>query len=207
MRAAANNLVPLTLELGGKSPVIISRKRRHRPLTAARVMNGKTLNAGQICLAPDYVLTPEARASASSSPRRKRAVDQACSRPSRTIPTTPPWSPSGTMTGSWATSTTPAPRGPRSSRSSRTGEDLSQQEHRKIAADPDPQPDRRHEGHAGRDLRPGAAGEDLQDPRRGQQSTTSTAHDRPLGLYWFGTDEAEKATVLNTHHQRRRHHQ
>jgi len=58
MRAAAENLVPVTLELGGKSPVIISRSA---PLddAAARIMTIKTLNAGQICLAPDYVLLPK----------------------------------------------------------------------------------------------------------------------------------------------------
>ena len=58
MRAAAENLVPLTLELGGKSPVIVSRKADMKK-TAARVMTGKTLNAGQICLAPDYVMVPK----------------------------------------------------------------------------------------------------------------------------------------------------
>ena len=61
MRAAAENLVPTTLELGGKSPVIIGQSA-DMALTAKRVMMGKTLNAGQICLAPDYVLVPEARA-------------------------------------------------------------------------------------------------------------------------------------------------
>jgi len=60
MRAAADNLVPLTLELGGKSPVIISPSA-DMATAAARIMNGKTLNAGQICLAPDYVLAPESR--------------------------------------------------------------------------------------------------------------------------------------------------
>jgi coniferyl-aldehyde dehydrogenase len=54
MRAAAENLVPLTLELGGKSPVIVGESA-DLALTAKRVMLGKTLNAGQICLAPDYV--------------------------------------------------------------------------------------------------------------------------------------------------------
>ena len=58
MRAAAENLVPLTLELGGKSPVIVGRSADMATATA-RIMNGKTLNAGQICLAPDYVMTPE----------------------------------------------------------------------------------------------------------------------------------------------------
>jgi coniferyl-aldehyde dehydrogenase len=61
MRAAAENLVPVTLELGGKSPVIIGEDADIE-LTAANVMAGKTMNAGQICLAPDYVFVPESRA-------------------------------------------------------------------------------------------------------------------------------------------------
>ncbi len=60
MRAAAENLVPLTLELGGKSPVIVG-ENANMELAANRVMNGKTLNAGQICLAPDYVFLPESK--------------------------------------------------------------------------------------------------------------------------------------------------
>ncbi len=58
LRAAAENLVPTTLELGGKSPVIVGRSADMQ-LTAKRVMMGKTLNAGQICLAPDYVFVPK----------------------------------------------------------------------------------------------------------------------------------------------------
>ncbi|MFT5209890.1 MAG: coniferyl-aldehyde dehydrogenase [Flavobacterium sp.] len=61
MRAAAENLVPMTLELGGKSPVVIS-KTADIKLSAANIMAGKTLNAGQICLAPDYVFVPEDKA-------------------------------------------------------------------------------------------------------------------------------------------------
>ncbi|MBX3446979.1 MAG: coniferyl aldehyde dehydrogenase [Parvibaculaceae bacterium] len=60
MRAAAENLVPLTLELGGKSPVIVSKSAKIDD-AAARIMNGKVLNAGQICLAPDYVYVPEGK--------------------------------------------------------------------------------------------------------------------------------------------------
>ncbi|ASG22184.1 coniferyl aldehyde dehydrogenase [Nitrospirillum viridazoti] len=55
MRAAAENLVPLTLELGGKCPAIVS-STADISLAARRIMNGKLLNAGQTCLAPDYVL-------------------------------------------------------------------------------------------------------------------------------------------------------
>lgn len=58
MRAAAENLVPLTLELGGKSPVILGRSADMEK-AAKRIMNGKTLNAGQICLAPDYAFVPK----------------------------------------------------------------------------------------------------------------------------------------------------
>lgn len=60
MRAAAENLVPVTLELGGKSPAIVAADV---PLedAAERIAFGKTLNAGQTCVAPDYVLVPEDR--------------------------------------------------------------------------------------------------------------------------------------------------
>lgn len=63
MRAAAENLVPLTLELGGKSPVIVSNTADIDD-AAGRIMNGKVLNAGQICLAPDYVYVPEGKVDA-----------------------------------------------------------------------------------------------------------------------------------------------
>lgn len=60
MRAAAENLTPVTLELGGKSPTVIAPDM---PITLAveRLIYGKCLNAGQICVAPDYVLCPEAK--------------------------------------------------------------------------------------------------------------------------------------------------
>lgn len=58
MRAAADNLVPVTLELGGKSPVVVGRSADMEK-TADAIMAGKMLNAGQICLAPDYVFVPE----------------------------------------------------------------------------------------------------------------------------------------------------
>lgn len=55
MRAAADNLVPVTLELGGKSPTIIGRSA-DKAKAGDRVALGKMMNAGQICLAPDYLL-------------------------------------------------------------------------------------------------------------------------------------------------------
>lgn len=54
-KAAAENLTPVTLELGGKSPAIIS-KEANLEIAAKRIVWGKFLNAGQTCVAPDYVL-------------------------------------------------------------------------------------------------------------------------------------------------------
>ncbi len=55
MRAAADNLVPVTLELGGKSPTFIGRSADKKK-AGERIAMGKMMNAGQICLAPDYLL-------------------------------------------------------------------------------------------------------------------------------------------------------
>lgn len=60
MRAAAEHLTPVTLELGGKSPVIVGPRARFDAAVDA-VITGKTLNAGQTCIAPDYVLVPRGK--------------------------------------------------------------------------------------------------------------------------------------------------
>lgn len=60
MRTAAANLTPVTLELGGKSPALVTR---NYPVAdaAKRITHGKTTNAGQICVSPDYALVPHER--------------------------------------------------------------------------------------------------------------------------------------------------
>ena len=58
--AAAKNLTPVTLELGGKSPAIIDESADVAS-AALSIAHGKSFNAGQTCVAPDYVLTPNAR--------------------------------------------------------------------------------------------------------------------------------------------------
>ncbi|MDH0302668.1 MULTISPECIES: coniferyl aldehyde dehydrogenase [unclassified Pseudomonas] len=70
MLAAAQNLTPVTLELGGKSPAIVSSDV---PLDTAaeRIAFGKTLNAGQTCVAPDYVLVPRERLAAFADAYRR----------------------------------------------------------------------------------------------------------------------------------------
>ena len=60
MRAAAENLTPVTLELGGKSPTIICDDY-DVDAAAANILYGKFINAGQTCLAPDYLFVPEGK--------------------------------------------------------------------------------------------------------------------------------------------------
>lgn len=73
MRAAADHLTPVTLELGGKSPVIVAPDF---PLerAAERIVVGKCLNAGQTCIAPDYVLVPAGREAAFIAAARAAAA-------------------------------------------------------------------------------------------------------------------------------------
>lgn len=66
MKAASGHLVPVTLELGGKSPAIVDRDYS-LDRAAASVAFGKLVNAGQTCIAPDYVLAPRAQVDAFSS--------------------------------------------------------------------------------------------------------------------------------------------
>jgi acyl-CoA reductase-like NAD-dependent aldehyde dehydrogenase len=81
MRAAADNLTPVTLELGGKSPAIVGPEY---PIEAAaeRIAIGKLMNAGQTCIAPDYALVPRSRVAAFVEATR-RVVAQAYPDPMR----------------------------------------------------------------------------------------------------------------------------
>jgi len=63
MKAAAENLVPVTLELGGKSPVLIGRSADIQN-AAERIAVGKSLNSGQLCVSPDVVWVHESQAEA-----------------------------------------------------------------------------------------------------------------------------------------------
>ena len=70
--AASKNLTPVTLELGGKSPVIVDDSA-HMERTVARITNGKLINAGQTCVAPDYLLMPQGKIDAFSEALIKQA--------------------------------------------------------------------------------------------------------------------------------------
>ncbi len=70
MQAAAKNLCPVTLELGGKSPAIVHSDANLK-VTAKRLMWGKLYNCGQTCVAPDYVLVHESKKDALVAQIRK----------------------------------------------------------------------------------------------------------------------------------------
>ncbi|KOV64258.1 aldehyde dehydrogenase [Streptomyces sp. MMG1121] len=74
MRAAAEHLTPVVLELGGKSPVFVDRDA-DLDVVADRLARGKFLNAGQTCVAPDYVLT-DPETAAALEPALVRAVEK-----------------------------------------------------------------------------------------------------------------------------------
>ena len=192
MKAAAENLVPVTLELGGKSPVILG-KSADLKVAAARVMNGKTLNAGQICLAPDYVLAPKdqvegfvaaARASVETMfPTIKDNPDYTAIIAQRHYDRITGYIEDARAKGARVIELKPE------------GEDLSQQPHRKIAPtlilEPTDDMKVMQEEIFGPVL-----------PVKSYQTLDEAldyvnGHDRPLGLYYFGDDAAEQETVLS----------
>jgi coniferyl-aldehyde dehydrogenase len=191
MRAAAENLVPVTLELGGKSPVILGRSADLK-VAAARVMNGKTLNAGQICLAPDYVLAPKdqvegfvaaAQASvATMFPTIKDNPDYTSIIAQRHYDRITGYIDDARAKGARVIELKPE------------GEDLSQQPHRKIAPtlilEPTDDMKVMQEEIFGPVL-----------PVKSYQTLDEAldyvnGRDRPLGLYYFGDDAAEREEVL-----------
>ncbi len=74
MAQAAENLVPLTLELGGKSPVFIGRSA-DMAVTAKRLAFGKLFHGGQVCVTPDYLLVHESQAQALLDGLREATAD------------------------------------------------------------------------------------------------------------------------------------
>jgi coniferyl-aldehyde dehydrogenase len=192
MRAAADNLTPLTLELGGKSPVIIG-KSADLATAAARIMNGKTLNAGQICLAPDYVLTPKESLDS--------FVGEATGAVRRMFPTLKD---NADYTAIIAQRhydrimghiEDARAKGARVVEIKPEGEDLTQQEHRKIAPtliiDPTDDMTVMQEEIFGPVL-PVKTYQGIDDA-----IAYVNAHDRPLGLYYFGDDAVEREKVLS----------
>lgn len=191
MKAAAENLVPVTLELGGKSPVIIGRSADLK-LAANNIMAGKTMNAGQICLSPDYVYLPEES--------RDEFVEHARACIARMFPTikdNPDYTSivnahhferlQGYIEDASA-------KGAKLVELNPAAEDFSQQEHRRIpptlALDPSEDMQLMQDEIFGPIL-PVMQYNDLSEALDHVNSK-----DRPLGLYYFGADKAEETRVL-----------
>jgi coniferyl-aldehyde dehydrogenase len=192
MRAASENLVPVTLELGGKSPVILGRSADLQQATD-RIMMGKTLNAGQICLAPDYVMVPRERVDEFVESSRRSVArmfptlldnpDYTSIVNERHYERLQGYLEDAREKGAKLVELNPA------------GEDFRQQEHHKIPPtlilDPSDEMKVMQDEIFGPLL-----------PVKQYEAVEETvdyvnAHDRPLGLYWFGRDGDEEREVLS----------
>ena len=191
MKAAAENLVPVTLELGGKSPVVIG-KSADMQLAANNIMAGKTMNAGQICLAPDYVFLPEesrdefvdaARASvATMFPDIKDNPDYTSIVNERHFDRLNGYLDDAREKGANVVEINPAE------------EDFSQQEHHKIPPTIvlDPSDDMKvMQDEIFGPILPVKQYKDVSEPVE-----YINDHDRPLGLYYFGDNKSEENHVL-----------
>jgi len=192
MRAASENLVPVTLELGGKSPVVIGRSADMQ-LSADNIMLGKTLNAGQICLAPDYVFVPEENMDSFIS-----AAEKSVAKMYTNLKDNPDYTSvvnerhyerlNGYLDDAQAKGAKVVPINP-------ADEDFSQQEHHRIpptlVIDPKEDTQIMQEEIFGPLL-----------PVKPYKDVTETIgyvndHPRPLGLYYFGQDKSEENRVLS----------
>lgn len=192
MRAAAENLVPVTLELGGKSPVVVGRSSDIEK-TADAIMAGKMMNAGQICLAPDYVFVPEESVDAFVG-----AAERSVAKMFPTLLDNPDYTSvvnqkhferlngyieEAQNSGAKVVEINPA------------NEDFRQQPHHKIAptliVDPDEQLGVMQDEIFGPVM-----------PIKSYKKVEDTIeyvneHPRPLGLYYFGSDDEEQSAVLD----------
>ncbi|MGE8068665.1 coniferyl aldehyde dehydrogenase [Pseudomonas sp. NPDC089569] len=192
MRAAAENLVPVTLELGGKSPTIISRSADFKA-AVGKIITGKLHNSGQICLSPDYVFVPEERLAefvatakevlARHFPRLLSNPDYTSVINARHFERLHGYLQEARTAGVELIELNPA------------GEDFTGQAHHKIAPT--------------LLINPGDELKVMQDeifgpllPVKSYESIEDVvgyinAHPRPLGLYYFGADPVEETFVLN----------
>ncbi|MEL6213393.1 MAG: aldehyde dehydrogenase family protein, partial [Pseudomonadota bacterium] len=192
MRAAADNLVPVTLELGGKSPAILGRTANFEK-AASRIMAGKTLNAGQICLAPDYVFAPSDK------------VDEFVGHAKASVATL---FPSGLKDNDDYTSVInerhydrlqgylddARDKGGEVIEINPTGDDFSQQAHYKIPPTIVLNPSDDMKVMQDEIFGPILPVKSYAEPQDVIEYVN--AHDRPLGLYYFGDDAGEQDRIL-----------
>ncbi len=193
MRAAAENLVPLTLELGGKSPVILGQTA-DLTLAAARIMAGKTLNAGQICLAPDHVYVPAAmretfvakarQATEAMFPTLKDNPDYTAMISERHFERVRHYVDDARTKGATIIEINPSK------------ENFNQQEHRRIP--PTLILDATREMAVMQDEIFGPLLPIITCNTIAHAIDQINAHDRPLALYYFGSDKDEQERIINS---------
>jgi coniferyl-aldehyde dehydrogenase len=192
MNAAAQNLVPVTLELGGKSPVVVGNSADIQA-SAKRVMFGKTMNAGQICLAPDYVMvhkdkkdefiTEAEKAVADFYPNIKNNDDYTSIINERHFDRLNGLIDDAREKGATINQINPS------------NEDFSQQEFFKIP--PTIITDTSDDMRVMKEEIFGPILPVLQYTDVEEALDTINSKDRPLGLYYFGTDKNEQSNVLD----------
>lgn len=192
MNAAAQNLVPVTLELGGKSPVVVGNSADIQA-SAKRVMFGKTMNAGQICLAPDYVMvhkdkkdefiTEAEKAVADYYPNIKNNDDYTSIINERHFDRLNGLIDDAREKGATINQINPS------------NEDFSQQEFFKIP--PTIITDTSDDMRVMKEEIFGPILPVLQYTDVEEALDTINSKDRPLGLYYFGTDKNEQSNVLD----------
>ena len=195
MRAAAENMVPVTLELGGKSPVVVGEDCDIH-MAAERIITGKAMNGGQLCISPDYCFVPQNRLEAFINrckaviaeqyptiqgnndfvacinerhyERVKGYIDEASKKGARVIPLCPP------------------------------GEEFSSKKDHKIALHLIVNPE--NELACMQDEIFGAMLNIKTYDRLQDVIDFINARERPLALYYFGKDKAEQDKVINETH-------
>ncbi len=193
-QAAAKNLTPVTLELGGKSPVIVDDSAK-LDMVIPRLVNGKLLNAGQTCVAPDYVLMPQNKINAFSEAVLKQAEKMY-----------PTFSGNDDYTSIIADAHYARLQDlledaeNKGAKIQVAGDDDKQQLAKErrvpltVVTDTTPDMKIMQEEIFG-PLLPIVASETLDDSLQYVQN-----HDRPLALYWFGEDKAKRDKVLRESH-------
>jgi coniferyl-aldehyde dehydrogenase len=186
--AAAPNLTPLTLELGGKSPCIIDASADLKVI-APRIAFGKLLNAGQTCIAPDYLLVPQGQGAAVA-----QALKAEVARMYPTIESNPDYTSIITLR--------------HRARLQQLIDDAQAQGATIVPLSDEltPQGSRKFPPMAVLNTKPSMQimQEEIFGPLLPILEVGSTeaaiahvnAHDRPLALYWFGTDAAVREKVL-----------
>lgn len=192
--AAAKNLTPVTLELGGKSPTIIDPSANMK-LAVPRIANGKLLNAGQTCVAPDYVLMPQSGINDFSQAMIKQAEEFY-----PTFAGNPDYTSIIADSHYARLQTLLEDAENKGARIQTAGDDDKQQLAKErrvpltVVTNTTPDMKIMQEEIFG-PLLPVVASETLDD-----SLDYVRAHERPLALYWFGSDKAKEKQVLKTTH-------